>query len=129
LSRTGGRKRNYKNRVRRMKHAAMCCAVLFCAGVYVLTIAARIGITALSDETARLNEQLEVLRAEERLAAARHAELWSPGRIADAAEALQMVPPGEADAVLAQGGGDCTVLYPAYQTKLEEHKTIWEYFG
>lgn len=129
MSRPGVGKRNYQNRVRRMKSAAMCCAVLLCAGVFVLTIAVRTGITALSDETARLNEQLGALRAQERLSAVRYAETWSLERIADAAEELQMVPPGEADAVLAEDGGDCTVLYPAYHTKLDERKTIWEYFG
>ena len=60
LRRTAGDRQD-KNRERRQA-AAMGCGIMLCAVIITLTIAARAEITALSDETARLETELAELK-------------------------------------------------------------------
>ena len=130
MARPRAGKRRDKNRVYCRQLAALGCGVLLCAAVFVLTIIARIGITALSDETARIESQLDQLRLEERNMRAEYERNWSLERIAQAASELGMVPPGEAEEVFIEPPReDITVYFPAYQTEMDEPETIWEYFG
>ena len=130
MSRRQAGERKVQNRGYGRHLAALTAGVLLCAAALVLTIAARIGITALSDETARLQEQIDVLRLETRNAWAEYARARSPESIARAAEELGMVPPGNAERVFVDAPReDRTILFPAYQTQADKQKTIWEYFG
>ena len=130
MLRRGGAKKKNTNRDLYREMAVMCCGVLLCAAAFVLTIAARIKITALSDETTGLNKQIQELQIQERSARAAYERSRAIENLAEAAGAYGMVAPGTVEYVVVEGPvDDCTVLFPAYQTILDEEKTIWEYFG
>jgi Tfp pilus assembly protein PilN len=113
MSRRRPGKRDKDNRVRQSgAYIALGCGVLLCAAVIVLTMAARIRITALSEETAALEEQIRALKIEYDRALARHEEDWSLERIASAAGEMHMLPPGRGGAVfLRPPDEDLTVYY------------------
>ena len=125
-----GKKRQKQNRVRRRKLAAMSCAVLLCAAVFVMNIAARVYLTVLSDETAGLNTLISELKTEHRNALARASAEGAPYEAAQAAEEQGMMSPSCAEVIfLRSPEEDFTVYYSAYQTIQDKQKNIWEYFG
>ena len=108
----------------------MSCAVILCAAVFVMSIAARVYLTQLSDESAELSTLLQELAIEKRLVLAESEELSSPDALHKKAAENNMLSPGDAEYIFIQPPEkDITVYHEAYQTKLDKPDTIWEYFG
>jgi hypothetical protein len=95
MLRRGPEKKERKDRgYQGYTYLTLCCGVLLCAAVIVLTMAARVRITALSAETAALETHIQALRlAYDRALVDREGDR-SLDRIAAAAAALGMQPPG-----------------------------------
>jgi len=130
MSRPSGKKIRKTNREDKLRLAAMSCAVLLCAAAFVLTLTARVYLTALSEETAQLSDSCNELIIRHRIALADNALELSPYKLTDAAREKGMLPPGQAERqFLKAPGEDVVVLHEAYKTKLDKPKTIWEYFG
>ena len=129
MSRPAGRKKR-NNREEGKRLFAFACAVLLCASALSATLAARVNLTALSQETAAANTEIAQLQLSLRKARARFAGENSYYLLAEQAEELGYVSPGECDAVFVpRPHEDMTLCHPGYETKRDKPKTIWEYFG
>jgi len=129
MSRRRGRKRRY-SRVQGRKLAAMSCAVILCAMVFAMTIAARVYLTELSDESAKLNALRQELQITQRRAEAENALQRSAQAVYESAAEKGLISPSEAEYIFIQPPEeDTTVYHSAYQTILDKPDTIWEYFG
>ncbi|MGE4353762.1 MAG: hypothetical protein AB7D36_06730 [Oscillospiraceae bacterium] len=129
------RRRPRKKRINRVRQigsiAAMGGGVLLAAAIIVLTIIARIRITALSDETVQLTQQLEALQLLERSRMIAYEKAYSLGSIEERAEALGMIlPSGLRIEFIDPPEDDLTVVFNGDNDKtLDKPKMIWEYFG
>ncbi len=104
-----------RNREGKLHAAAICCGALLTAALLTAGIAVRAEITAVNDETAALEQELEQLSTERRLATARDAAELSPYSLAEQAGEQGMEPPGSAIARFVEPPDeDLTVIYPAY---------------
>lgn len=130
MPRASAEKKKYIREMRRRYIIAMSFGVLLAAAVIVLTIIARVEITALSDETAKLEDQLELLHIQRRNILAEYESEFSLSGIATRAEEIGMVSPGATNVVFIEPPQeDMTVMYPAYSAaQMDKSKSIWEYF-
>jgi hypothetical protein len=109
-----------RNREGKLHAAAICCGALLTAALLIAGIAVRAEITAVNDETAALEQELEQLSTERRLATVHGAAELSPYSLSQQAEEQGMEPPGSATARFVEPPTeDFTVVYPAYY----EHQT------
>lgn len=113
MTRRMPRKRKISREQRQRRDAAvMGCGVLLVAAIFILTMMARVELTALSDEAAGLQSELEELRVSERLLSTQYEQAFSLDKISERAEAIGMTSPSELGAQFIEPmGEDITIVY------------------
>ena len=106
-----------RNREEGKRLLVLAGAAILCAAALCSALAARVYLTALSQDTAQLNTQLAELQVKLRIAEANYAEEHSHYALAEKAGEIELVPPSGAKAQFVNAPKeDMTLCHPGYET-------------